>query len=441
MSNYDKPRLTATDLRPQAAGRWLDILQYVCPGMFDHAIRKLGTHVTCPFHGGTEDFRFIKVAKNGKGNTAETGVAMCSCGVYGDGFAVIQKATGMKFYEVLQEVDEYLNGKSGSRAPAPLVKPVRVEPVDDGKEAAKIVAKNAKMWASTKELSLSITPYYLERGIIPEALEGLQDVRTVDSLVYMSKEGDQLKRVGNFPAILAQMRAPTNEQVCIHRTWLSRDRKGKAPVSKAKKLTETTGAAGAAIRLHDAVGCEVLGLSEGIETGLSARSLAILGYWPELTKLPVWACYAERNIRNFEVPAELLPTLKKIVIFADHDKNGIGLSAALAFLARAAIDYPQVVVEIKVPPLVGDDWNDELVRCLKAVDTMAAAALERSCTAITAACQYIARSVVSHPDLILLLPLLHPDPEDWNTELVRCLSAVERIKTAINDRTLVAFAI
>lgn len=347
------------NVREQARGRWLGILSHICPGMFDEAIQSLGTHVTCPFHGGKEDFRFIKVGRKGRGNTADEGVAMCSCGVYADGFAVLQRATGMRFSEVVKAVDEYLNGACAPAHTASALQ--RPAPVDDGNDPAKIMAKVNKLWDKGQALSLSSTPYYLARGISREALIGLQDIRQLDSLAYFHKDGDTLKRLGNFPAVLALMRSPTGEHVAVHRTWLARDRKAKANVPKAKKLTVSPGAAGAAIRLHSACGCEVLGLSEGVETALAARSLAIEGYWHDVRELPVWACYSERNIRNFEVPDELT-SLKKIIIFADNDKNGVGLTAAAEFQLRAILDYPDLVVEIKLPPVIGDDWNDEMLK-------------------------------------------------------------------------------
>jgi putative DNA primase/helicase len=449
MSNHpDVPRLEADDLRRQAAGRWLEIFQYTCPGMFDHAIAKLGTHVTCPFHGGAEDFRFVK--KSQKGTTAETGVAMCTCGIFTDGFAVIRQARGLKFHEVLEEVNEYLNGGRSASALVPRAQPVAPKAQkEDPTEKAQIEAKNAKLWGTGKEMVFSITPYYLSRGITPEALVGLKDVRVADSVPYFNSETitvdgrkkDKLVRVGNFPTILAMMRSKLNEPVAIHRTWLSRDRKSKAPVVKAKKLTETTGAAGAAIQLHDALGSKVLGLSEGIETALAARSLTGLGYWPELSMMPVWACYAERNIRNFVIPDELLATLEKIVVFADHDKNGIGLTAACEFLAHTAINYPQLVVEIKVPPKVGDDWNDELVHCQKQVNDMWSAAADRAQDAIAAARAFLSRSAQDHPKQVLLVRGNPRAEQNWNVTLVEQLRYVTQVKAALADSHKIAIAI
>jgi hypothetical protein len=157
------------------------------------------------------------------------------------------------------------------------------------------------------------------------------------------------------------MRDADGNPAAVHRTWLSPDRKGKAPVPKAKKLSETPDAAGAAIRLFDAEGSDVLGLTEGIETGIGVRQLGVGGYFDGLGKIPVWACYAERNLRNFKIPESLLATLTKIIVFADNDERGTGLAAALAFKERMAIEHPHLVVEIKLPEVVGWDWLDVLV--------------------------------------------------------------------------------
>lgn len=369
-------------VRRAAEGRWLDIFSAICPGMFTEAMDNLGKHVTCPFHGGANDFRFLKRGVKGRGNTRDTGVAMCTCGRFPDGFAVLQRATGARFYDLVKDVDEVLHGPAGSRHLVSKALPVaapRVQEAPDPEELKKISTANGKLWDRATPLSLDVTPYYLARGISREALEGLQNVRQLGSLPYFVEEETivngrrelESKRVGNYPAILCQMLSQAGEQVALHRTWLSRNQKDKANAEwkgpgrtewKAKKLTKSTGASGAAIRLHDAVGAKVLGIAEGVETALSARDLAMNGYWAELEALPVWASYAERNIRSFEVPDAVLRTLEKIVIFADNDKSGVGLAAAKEFQTRAILDYPHLVVDIKVPPTLGDDWNDELVK-------------------------------------------------------------------------------
>jgi putative DNA primase/helicase len=352
----DKPKLTAELLRPECQGRWLEIFQYLCPGTFDDAIANLGVHVTCPFHGGKEDFRFTKVATKHGGSTAQCGVAMCSCGAFTDGFAVLRRALNAPFFEVLKRVDEYLHGDSAPQAPPPVIVPTEKVRSDDDK-----LASVKKLWSARKAFSPVSTPYYVERGISPFILKDIQDVGVLSQLGYYKKEGQKLVKVDNFPAILAAMRNAKGEVVAVHRTWLSKDRKGKAPVSSAKKLSETPGAAGAAIRLFDAKGSSILGLTEGVETGCGVRQLAAGGYWPDIGgSIPVWAAYSERNIRSFVVPEFLLPTLRKIIVFADMDASWTGIKAALAFKQRMAIEHPEIEVVIKVPHFIGWDWLDVL---------------------------------------------------------------------------------
>ena len=105
----------------------------------------------------------------------------------------------------------------------------------------------------------------------------------------------------------------------------------------------------------------MLGLTEGVETGLGVRQLTTGRYFPDLGSIPVWACYSAPNISNFEVPEFLLPTLGKIIVFADNDENGTSYKAAMALKERLAVEYPDIEVEIRMPELVGFDWLDVLV--------------------------------------------------------------------------------
>lgn len=356
-------RIEAATVRQQAYGRWLEIIQYVAPGLFDEALDKLGKHVDCPLHGGKKDFRFIARAPGGKSTTAETGVAMCTCGPFSDGFALLMAATGKSFYTVLTEVHECLNGRSSeSRTFVPRI-PIRAQPSKEEleKQNAEILNRVHNLWDAGKAVPLSTIPYYAQRGLNVDLLNDVKDVRTMASLGYFVFENNQLQKLGSYPAMLALMRDAKGAPVAVHRTWLSTDKKDKAPVEKAKKLSESPGVAGAAIRLFEAEGSEVLGLAEGIETALAARQLAASGHWSDLTDMPIWATFAERNIRNFQIPASLDSTLKKIVIFADNDESNVGLTAAKTFKDRMKQERPELIVDIKLPPVVGWDWLDALI--------------------------------------------------------------------------------
>ena len=186
MQTMYRKKLEARDVKDQARGRWLEIIQALAPGLFDEAIANLGEHVDCPLHGGKEDFRFVKRARKGRGNTAEDGVAMCSCGPYHDGFKLLERAMGLPFYEVLKEVDEYLNGPADQPMVRPALKPV--VPVksaeDEAEEARRLLDKVKNLWAAGKPLNIVEYPYYRCRGLHPRVLADIQDVRSIASLGY-----------------------------------------------------------------------------------------------------------------------------------------------------------------------------------------------------------------------------------------------------------------
>lgn len=374
-----KRKVTAASVRRDATGRWLAIFQYMCPGMFDDAIRNLGDHVTCPFHGGEDDFRFVAVSTKKGLSTDACGVAMCTCGVFSDGLNVLERALNCSFSEILKEVDEYLNGPNVDagapsapkalpmRAPVPLVEQKPRTSDED------LMQKRRALWNPAPAYDPVTTPYYGCRGIRLDVLRKLQSLRVTPGLAYYQKvKGEvddrgrpKIEKVGVFPAILGLMRDAEGHPVAIHRTWLNQARTGKAPVKKAKKLSETNDARGGAVRLFDATGCEDLGLTEGIETGISSFQLAMDGYFEGLGELPVWACYSKDNMKNFVVPAALLPTLKRIVIFADNDAKGAGLQAAEKTRELLLERYPHLVIEIRMPTQVGADWNDVVMDMLE----------------------------------------------------------------------------
>ena len=83
----------------------------------------------------------------------------------------------------------------------------------------------------------------------------------------------------------------------------------KAPVEAPKKLY-AGGARGGLIRLGEP--SDVLGIAEGIETALSARTLF---------KIPVWSAVSVGGFQNFtKVP----DGVRKVVVFGDNDRSYAG---------------------------------------------------------------------------------------------------------------------
>lgn len=106
-STTGNKRLDAENLKRQAAGRWVQILQSVCR-LTDRQLNPQ-VHGPCPQCGGTDRFRALD-------DVAETGGLYCNqcfSQANGDGFAAIQWLTGCTFSGALNLVSEYLGNHSG----------------------------------------------------------------------------------------------------------------------------------------------------------------------------------------------------------------------------------------------------------------------------------------------------------------------------------------
>jgi DNA repair protein RadD len=144
-----------------------------------------------------------------------------------------------------------------------------------------------------------------------------------------------------FPVMLAVVRDISGKPVSLHRTYLTENGSGKAPVEKPRKIVSKHGK-GPHVRLTPIAA--TLGIAEGIETALAAS---------RLFGIPTWSVLSTYGIETFEPPAEL----ERLIIFADNDVNGAGQKAAYALAARLS---GHIALEVKIPDKPGTDWNDVL---------------------------------------------------------------------------------
>ncbi len=145
------------------------------------------------------------------------------------------------------------------------------------------------------------------------------------------------------PAMVALMRnVITGKPQGIHRTALKDDGSAKREMPIGVQPKSMLGPAkGAAVMLQSAL--PRLGIAEGIETALSAM---------QMFKTPVWATLSSGSMAIFPV----LPGIKRLTVFADHDRPG--MAAAVTCCRRysaAGID-----AEIRYPVQPETDWNDFL---------------------------------------------------------------------------------
>jgi phage/plasmid primase-like uncharacterized protein len=94
-------------------------------------------------------------------------------------------------------------------------------------------------------------------------------------------------------------------------------------------------------------------IGEGVETILAA---AINKMHRNTLLQPAWACGCDDNLRNFPV----LPGIEHLTILADNDQSGAGQAAARACAERWAAADRQV--EVLAPDIVGEDFNDIVLR-------------------------------------------------------------------------------
>lgn len=184
-----------------------------------------------------------------------------------------------------------------------------------------------KLWTESKKLKGAdpVCQYLRSRGIsiVPD------NVRFCHNCYY----ADDKKR---YPAMVSMVHNADGEPVSVHRTYL-------AEVPKRKKLMPgKSGLRGAAIRLME-IKLDTLGISEGIETALSAA---------QLYGVPVWAAISSGGLESWEPPEDI----RKIIIFGDNDSNYVGESAAYNLAKRLCRDR---IISVEIPEIVGD-FNDVL---------------------------------------------------------------------------------
>ena len=276
-------------------------------------------HGPCPLCGGVDRFRYDN--KDGKGTY------ICNqCGA-GDGMKLAMEYTKKPFHTMAQEIDKMIgNGSYEHDAPKP-----------DLSEQQRAAALR-----EVAALTVKITPSDLADKYLTS--RGVGDVTYFKTLRFSPalKDGE-----GNVrPCLVATVQDADGKNVTLHRTFLKPDGSGKAQMASPRKLMPGSLPKGSAIRLSDYHGEGPLGISEGIETALSASILYAM---------PVWAAINAHGLAHW-IPPE---GCTEVAIFADHDPKFAGQAAGYQLANRLAL--AGVEVTIHIPRIVGTDWNDELI--------------------------------------------------------------------------------
>ncbi|UVK43275.1 toprim domain-containing protein [Mesorhizobium sp. AR07] len=307
-------------LKTRAEGRWFSILSAI--GIPSKSLKN--KHGPCPICGGKDRFRFDD--KGGRGTF------FCShCGA-GDGIELVKLFRGLDFKEAAVEIEKYIGA-------APIMAPGNRQPATDDQKRNEMTS----LWKRSKPISLDDhAGRYLHRrtGLVefPSSLRFTEDERYVDAGAKPSWHPAMVAKVDPSDQAAAQ-----GERAAIHRTYLDKFG-GKADVLAPRKMLGAM-PTGAAVRLmpHQ----DTLGIAEGIETALSASVLY---------NMPVWAALTAGLLQEWTPPA----SVETVFIFGDNDASSTGQAAAYSLCQRLKAKGLSAFVEL--PPVVGQDWNDVLLR-------------------------------------------------------------------------------
>lgn len=323
--------IAADDVRKEASGRWLFILDNLAPEIKKVTSKRPGSvHMGCPVHGGKDGFRLFRDAD-------ATGGGVCNtCGPKTDGFATLMWLKDWNFPETLTAVAESLGMSTGSQEKSIVTKaPVIVPPesVPDDKRTKSILRKTWLQSKSIRHPDAKPARLYLQNRGLDDLITDWPSVRFHSCLAYWDEDRNL---VGYFPAIL-QLIEKNDEAITIHRTYLTPDGY-KAPVESPKKMMAVPSdkeLMGGAVRLGSPG--RILSVTEGFE-----KALAVI----ETTGMVTWSLATSTLMAGFVIPAGV----EKLIIWSDKDlpspKTGIcpGAEAAAKLAERAIAQGVEAVI-------------------------------------------------------------------------------------------------
>lgn len=202
-----------------------------------------------------------------------------------------------------------------------------IEPVANERKRTEAALK---VWHSSQTIVGSLAEIYLKsRGII---LAEPPSLRFHPGLKHAA---------GNtWPAMVALVtHGKTGLPMAIHRTFLTRNGQGKAPVAQTKMMLGPC--RGGAVRFSECT--NVIMVGEGIETCLAVM---------QATGKPVWAALSTSGLRSLILPSSVL----EVMVLADGDAPG---EAAAQNCAQRWLNEGRRIRIARAP--LGMDFNDLLM--------------------------------------------------------------------------------
>ncbi|MGE0180425.1 MAG: toprim domain-containing protein [Bradyrhizobium sp.] len=274
---------------------------------------------------GRSMFVRLKGADSGRGAAGKWTDA--ATGEHGDLLDVIRESCGLiDFKDVAEEARTFLSLPHPEPDPDHQRRPASAPA--GSPEAAR------RLFAMSRPITGTIVETYLrKRGIT--ALHGTGSLRFHPRCYYRP---DDHSPTETWPAMIASVTDLDGRITGVHRTWLSPEGSGKAPIDTPRRAMGEL--LGHAVRLGTAH--DVMAAGEGIETILSLR-MALPG-------LPMAAALSAAHLAAILFPA----TLRRLYIARDDDPAGDGARDSLVERARDA-----GIEAIALSPTLGD-FNEDL---------------------------------------------------------------------------------
>jgi hypothetical protein len=288
---------------------------------------------------GRSMFVRLKGAESGKGAAGKWTDA--ATGEHGDLLDVIRESCGLlDFKDVADEARRFLSLPQPEPDPQPQPRPrPSSAPAGSPESARRLVSMSQPITGTIVET------YLRKRGIT--ALHGTGALRFHPRCYYRP---DSFSPTETWPAMIASVTDLDNRITGAHRTWLSPDGSGKAPIDTPRRAMGDL--LGNAVRFDRAT--HVMAAGEGIETMLSLRMA--------LPHMPMVAALSAAHLAAILFPA----TLRRLYIARDDDLAGDNAMASLVERAQAV-----GIEAITLSPRLGD-FNEDL-RTL-GIDALRAAA-------------------------------------------------------------------
>lgn len=274
---------------------------------------------------GRSMFVRLKGADSGRGAAGKWTDA--ATGEHGDLLDVIRESCGLiDFKDVAEEARTFLSLPHPEPDPDHQRRPASAPA--GSPEAAR------RLFAMSRPITGTIVETYLrKRGIT--ALHGTGSLRFHPRCYYRPDEHSPTE---TWPAMIASVTDLDGRITGVHRTWLSPEGSGKAPIDTPRRAMGEL--LGHAVRLGTAH--DVIAAGEGIETILSLR-MALPG-------LPMAAALSAAHLAAILFPA----TLRRLYIARDDDPAGDGARDSLVERAQTA-----GIEAIVLSPTLGD-FNEDL---------------------------------------------------------------------------------